>query len=88
MVKKLKLGKLTPIFEFLTKNLKNRTISTFFLFFFFFFFLQIHGSTWDTSIKKNFLANIKKISINTYTNLGHFYKKISLKLLKKISLQL
>ena len=64
MVKKLKLGQLTPIFEFLTKNLKNRTISTFFLFFF--------TNTWidlGHFYKKNFLANIKKISINTRTNL-------------------
>ena len=59
MVKKLKLGKLTPIFEFLTKNLKNRTISTFFLFFFFFFFTN----TWidlGHFYKKKFSRKYKK----------------------------
>ena len=38
--------------------------------------LQIHGPTWNTSIK-SISHNYKKSFTNTLTDLGHFYKKFS-----------
>ena len=72
MVKKLKLEELTIIFKFLTIKPINRT--------FLHNYKKIIENCMDqpgTLHKKHFSRKYKKnFFTNTWTNLGHFYKKI------------